>query len=424
MVAGPSEKKIRILIVDDFAEARENIRKLLQFEGDFEVVGGARTGQEAIELARETQPDVILMDLNLPDMDGLSVTKTLTDEIRFTQVVVVSVQTESEYMRKAMLAGAKFYIPKPPPSDELIATVRDLGKRAHQERSRASVPAYPPVAPGAGMGFGGPARPSGKAIAVYSAKGGVGVTTLATNLAIGLNTNETPTVLVDTSLQFGDVSVFLNLQVKNSIADLAGRADELDAEFVEEVLMVHESGLRVLAAPQRPEMADEIRADQVRKVLQFLKRQFAYVVIDTSSTLDDTTLAVLDVADVLVAVATPDIPAIKDARLLFDLLTVLDFPHSNVLFILNKTDRRTGITSEAVAESLKHAVDAEIPYDERTVTASINRGIPLLLVDKSRPPGKNILDLIGVVKQKLVAQSKEQVEEREREVERPRMFGR
>lgn len=423
MVGGPSQK-IRILIVDDFAEARENIRKLLQFESDFEVVGGARTGQEAIELARETQPDVILMDLNLPDMDGLSVTKTLTDEIRFTQVVVVSVQTESEYMRKAMLAGAKFYIPKPPPSDELIATVRDLGERAHQERERVAVPAYVPTAPGTGMGFGGPQRPTGKAIAIYSAKGGVGVTTLATNLAIGLNTGETPAVLVDTSLQFGDVSVFLNLQVKNSIADLAARAEELDAEFVEEVVMAHECGLHVLAAPPRPEMADEIRADQVRKVLQFLKRQFAYVVIDTSSTLDDTTLAVLDVADLLVAVATPDIPAIKDARLLFDLLTVLDFPHSNVLFVLNKMDRSTGITAEAVAENLKQTVAAVIPYDEKTVTASINRGVPLLLGDKSRPPARSILDLMGAVKQKLVAQSKEPAEEREREAERPRMFGR
>ncbi|MEW6568236.1 MAG: response regulator [Chloroflexota bacterium] len=424
-MATAAGEKVRILIVDDFAEARENIRKLLQFESDFEVVGGARSGQEALDLARETQPDVILMDLNLPDMDGLSVTKALTDELRFVQVVVVSVQTESEYMRKAMLAGAKFYIPKPPPSDELIATVRDLGERARVERARTAQPVFPPAAPGAGMGFGGPGRPVGRAIAVYSAKGGVGVTTLATNLAIGLNTSETPAVLVDTSLQFGDVSVFLNLQVKNSIADLAARAEELDTEVVEEVVMVHESGLRVLAAPQRPEMADEIRADQVRKVLQFLKRQFAYVVIDTSSTLDDTTLAVLDVTDLLVAVATPDIPAIKDARLLFDLLTVLDFPHPNVLFVINKMDRRTGITAEAVAENLKHPVDAEIPYDEKTVTTSINRGVPLLLGDKSRPPAKSILDLMGTIKQRLVSQSKkEEVEERERESERPRMFSR
>jgi pilus assembly protein CpaE len=149
---------------------------------------------------------------------------------------------------------------------------------------------------------------------------------------------------------------------------------------------------------------------------------FAYVVIDTSSTMDDTTLAVLDVADLLVAVATPDIPAIKDARLLFDLLNVLEFPAGHVLFVLNKMDKRTGITSEAVAENLKHAVDGEIPAAEQAVTASVNRGVPLLLGDKSRPPARNFLDLMGAIKHKLVSQAKE--EEEVKETERPRAFGR
>jgi pilus assembly protein CpaE len=165
-----------------------------------------------------------------------------------------------------------------------------------------------------------------------------------------------------------------------------------------------------------------VKADQVRKVLQFLKRTFAYVVIDTSSSMDDTTLAVLDVADILVVVATPDIPAIKDARSLFDLLPVLGFPLGNVLFVINKMDRRSGITAERVADNLKHQVDGEIPYDLRTVTDSVNRGVPLLLGDKSRPPAKDILELMGTIKQRLMSQSRE--EEAEREVERPKMFGR
>jgi hypothetical protein len=85
-------------------------------------------------------------------------------------------------------------------------------------------------------------------------------------------------------------------------------------------------------------------------------------------------------------------------------------------------DRRTGITAEAVADNLKHAVDGEIPYTEQTVTASVNRGVPLLLGDKSRPPARNILDLLGAIKHKLVAQAKE--EEEVKETERPRAFGR
>ena len=168
-------------------------------------------------------------------------------------------------------------------------------------------------------------------------------------------------------------------------------------------------------------MADEITSDQVRRVLQFLKREFAYVVVDTSSNMDDITLAVLDVADLLVTVATPEIPAIKDTRLLFDLLGILDFPKDRLFFVLNRTDRRSGITAEAVAENLKCAVEGEIPLDERAVTASINRGTPLLLSEKSNPSAKAIFKLLGELKERLVAA--ESTEE-EAEVERPRLFSR
>jgi len=186
--------------------------------------------------------------------------------------------------------------------------------------------------------------------------------------------------------------------------------------------MRHDSGLYVLAAPPRPEMADEVQASQVRLVLGFLRQHFAYVVVDNSSTMDDITLAVLDLADVLLAIATTDIPSIKDARLLFDLLSVLEFPKENILFVLNKTDRRSGITAEAVAENLKQAVEGEIPFDDRTVATSVNRGEPLLLGDRSRPIAKHLLDLLATVKQRLMAE--DLLEESVDEPERLKVFGR
>ncbi|HEX9680886.1 MAG TPA: response regulator [Anaerolineales bacterium] len=418
---GTPETSIRVLIVDDFAETRENIRKLLQFESDIEVVGAARSGQEALQLASELDPDVVLMDINMPDMDGIVATETMLTQVPHAQIIILSVQSEGDYVRRAMRAGARDFIAKPPSGDELVAAIRSSAERAKDQRSKMARPsAAMPMMPGTIMG--GPSRPEGKLITVYSAKGGVGCTMLATNFALGLHTQDTPTVIVDGNLQFGDVAVFLNLQVKNSMLDMAARTEEFDPDITEEVLIAHETGLRVLAAPPRPEMADEITADQVRKVLQYLKQNFPYVVVDTSSTMDDVTLAVLDLSDILVAVATPDIPAIKDARLLLDLLTVLEFPRTRVVFVLNKMDRKTGITAEAVSENLKHPVDGEIPFDERVVTASINRGVPIILSDKSRPPGRNILDLLGVLKQRLVAEPEEA--EAEKQAERPRLFGR
>ncbi|HEY69320.1 MAG TPA: MinD/ParA family protein [Anaerolineae bacterium] len=405
-----AEDSIRVLIVDDIAETRENLRKLLQFESDVNVVGAARTGEEGIQQARDLLPDVILMDINMPDMDGITATQAIIKEVPFAQIVILSVQSDANYMRRAMQAGARDFIPKPPSGDELISTIRSVAVRAREQREKYTKPA--PQAAVAGPGLRGATAfdRQGKLIAIYSSKGGVGCTTLLSNMAVGLHSDQTPTVLVDTSLQFGDVSVFLNMQIKTSIVDLAMHIEELDRELLDDVLMVHECGLRILAAPPRPELADEITAEHIRKILQSLKRTFPYVLVDTSSTMDDITLAVLDSADLLITVATPDIPAIKDARLLFDLLAVLDFPTSKVMFVLNKMDRRTGITAEAVAENLKCDVDGWIPAEERLVTTSINRGEPLLMGDTNRPPAKNILELLGMVEERISVNEQEEVD--------------
>jgi pilus assembly protein CpaE len=107
---------IRVLIVDDIAETRENIRKLLQFEPDIEVVGMARTGREGIQLAKETRPNVVLMDINMPDMDGIQATEVIVKEVPSAQIIIVSVQSDTDYLRRAMLAGARDFLSKPPPA--------------------------------------------------------------------------------------------------------------------------------------------------------------------------------------------------------------------------------------------------------------------------------------------------------------------
>ena len=109
----PSGEKIRVMIVDDVSETRENVRKLLQFESDVDVVGVARTGKEAIQLSQELNPDVVLMDINMPDMDGISATELIRSKQPAVQVVILSVQSDQNYMRRAMLAGARDFLTKP-----------------------------------------------------------------------------------------------------------------------------------------------------------------------------------------------------------------------------------------------------------------------------------------------------------------------
>src|SRR5512139_1558091 len=129
-------EKTRVVIVDDIAETRENIRKLLQFEPNVEVVGVARTGREAIDIAKDVKPDVLLMDINMPDMDGIAATEIIRKMVPFTQIVILSIQNDPNYMRRAMLAGARDFLTKPPTIDELNSAIRRAGSNARDERAK------------------------------------------------------------------------------------------------------------------------------------------------------------------------------------------------------------------------------------------------------------------------------------------------
>ena len=129
--------KIRVIIVDDISETRENIRKLLQFENDFEVVGVGRTGREGIDLTKEVKPDVVIMDINMPDIDGIVATESIRRLVPYTQIVILSVHGDPNYMRRAMMAGARDFLTKPPSVDELTSAIRRAGKMAQDERAKA-----------------------------------------------------------------------------------------------------------------------------------------------------------------------------------------------------------------------------------------------------------------------------------------------
>ncbi len=402
--------KIRVLIVDDVAETRDNVRKLLQFEADIEVVAAARTGREAIQLTQESNPDVVLMDINMPDMDGIAATEIIRQKMPFVQVVILSVQGDQNYMRRAMLVGARDFLTKPPMPDELVAAIRRSGKMSREERLK-SAQTY--VATTSGSMPAAFDRPEllGKVIMVYSPKGGTGCTTVAVNLAVALRNEETQVVIVDANMQFGDVAIFLNEQSKNTILDLTPRADELDPEVIENITIKHAlSGVQVIASPAKPEHGENVTSDQFGKVLRYLRQLYAYVVVDTSSYLNEVTLSVLDIADAIVLVTTQDIPSIKNGRLFLDLLLTLNIPTEKVAFVMNKYDKRIAITPEKIGENLRQEVLAVIPLDERTVIPAVNRGIPFMVDNKAQPAAKGIYTLAEAIRAKLLKQEKTEPE--------------
>lgn len=401
-------EKIKVLIVDDIPETRENIRRMLQFDNQIEVVGSARNGREAIDLASESKPDVIIMDINMPDMNGIVASEAIRKKIPYIQIVILTVQNDLQYMRQAMLVGARDFLIKPPSIDELTSTIHRAGALAQEERTKIMQVSTASGASGSQRLASSMSEP-GKIIVVYSPKGGSGTTTIATNLAIALKKDDKSVVLVDGNMQYGDVAVFMNEQVKNSILDLAPRVADLDQDIINDVAITHAaSGLAILAAPPHLETSDQVAGDQFGKILQFLRNIYNYIIVDTPSYLSETAQIAVDGCDLIVLITTQDIPSIKNIHTFLTLTDASEIKRENILFVLNRFDKRSGITPEQISKNLRQPVNTTIPMDEdRSVINSINRGIPLLLEKKDHPISKSFVLLANKVREQLAKIEKE-----------------
>ncbi len=382
--------RIRVLIVDDILETRDHLAKLLGFESDVDVVGMAPSGEEAIAQATKLLPDVILMDINMPDMDGITATERLSSQVPTAGVVMMSVQGEADYLRRSMLAGAREFLVKPFSSDELTASIRQVYSREKEEAGRAVVTAAARNAGSAELGT---------VVAVFSPKGGVGRTTIAVNLAVVSVTElNKKVVLVDGSFQFGDVAVLLNLDPKDkSMFELVSNLEAGgDADAVETYTVTHSSGVRVILAPPSPEMADVITSTGVKRVVEALRQRYELVVIDCAAWFNDITLGILDLADIVLVVLTLEMTSIKNIRLFLEVAETLGY-QDKIRLVLNRADTTLGIRLADVEHSIGRKVDNTIVSDGRAVVYALNRGVPFVLSNREAQVSQDVLRLATAV---------------------------
>ncbi len=367
-----SARTIRVLIVDDVPESRDNVEKLLRFEGDIEVVAKAARGQEGIDLAMRLQPDVILMDINMPDMDGITATTEITSRLPTAGVIMMSVQDEPDLLRRAMLAGAREFLSKPFSLEELITAVRHVSRLAQQVQ-RPVVTASP---------NGTAPRPSdvglAKIISVIGNKGGVGRSVIATNVAMAIRqlTNK-QVALIDASLNFGDVGVMMNVAKSKTFSDITVQPHQLDRELLDDVLVTHSSGIRLLLAPATPQESETVSVELLRAAVSVLSKTVDYIVVDTRPGFDDMMLALMDQSDKLLLVLTMEMSAIKDTRQFLEIAELLGYPEEKITLVLNRFNNYSGIPVGDIAENLKREIEFRVPNDPAVVLRSVNEGSPL-----------------------------------------------
>lgn len=378
-------EKIRIMVVDDIAKVRSNLRQLLELEPEIEVVGEAADGEEALASARELNPDLVIMDIGMPVMDGIQATEIMTVELPQTAIIILSCQDEGEYLRKAMAAGARDYITKPPESAELFRTIHrvyELEKKRRQNQGGVLGPLLEK-----------PSEP-GKIFSVFSTKGGVGKSIIAANLAVALaQSTRKKTAIIDLNLQFGDVALLFDLLPRRTISDLVGEADFTAPQILNNYLTEHHSGVRVLSAPLRPEYAEVIHAEQVKDILGALKNYYDYIIVDTHQLLDDLTLAALDISDFIVMVTALDILTVKNIKLALEAIRLLNYEPQKIKIVLNRLFTENNISIKDLEAHLNLPIPHSIPNDGKLVVGSCNLGIPFVMSHPRAHISKAILKL-------------------------------
>jgi pilus assembly protein CpaE len=365
--------KIRVLIVDDVHEARDNVAKLLRFEPGVEIVGTADGGQEGIDLAFQLEPDIVLMDINMPEVDGIAATTLISGRLPNTSVIMMSVQNEPDYLRRSMLAGAREFLSKPFSLEELAESIRHVNQLAQANR-RVVVTGVDHSSP-----VPGSRKRRAKIFSVYGLKGGVGRSSIAANLAVALRQQgDREVALIDGNLLYGDIGVMLNVTDNKTIADVVRNFQTLDRDLITDILVSHSSGVKVLLAPADPQVGEQVHADHMELVLQHLLTMMDYIVIDTRPSFDEVTLSLLDHSDQIVLVLSLELTAIKGAKQYLEVGDLLGYDSDKISLVVNRATAQAGITVADIEASLRRPVAAKLTDDPLLALKAINEGVPFM----------------------------------------------
>ncbi|HXB63175.1 MAG TPA: AAA family ATPase [Acidobacteriaceae bacterium] len=226
---------------------------------------------------------------------------------------------------------------------------------------------------------------SGSVLSFFGAKGGVGSTTLAVHLAFYLASyHNKKTLLIDNHTELGHACVYLGLDgAKSNFSELVKNVNRLDSDLLHGFTAKHHSGLEVLSSPDICGTARPIDADAVAKLLEFLKSEYDYIVIDSPNILNETNLAIVEGSTQIYLVATPEIGAIRDLSRCVDNLMQTHCAPEKLHVIINRFSSRFAVKVEQIEKAVRLPVAMRLPNSYVELVRSVNLGEPVALNAKS-----------------------------------------
>ncbi len=341
-------RSARVLIVDQNAQRRFEVKQTVRQAG-FEVAGDVGFGAAAVSLARETKPDVVMCAIERLAGRSAQTVRSLIEALPDTPLVVYSADARLDVAQQAMRLGARDFLTLPLMHDEVMKSLLAALESEERRQKRGDGSAD--------------SNPSGLVITVFGPKGGIGKTTITTNLSAHIASTGQSVVCVDADAGFGDIGSMLNLAPDVTISDMVAGIESVTRETLSRYLTQHESGLMVLAAPLQPLDWRRIPVDTFQRILDMLARSFDVVLIDTSGILDEWTLAALQTSSLVLWITTTEYSSVRDSKSAFDILLGMGFPMERIRLIVNESSPAADVRASTIADSLGHEIFWRLPYD-------------------------------------------------------------
>jgi pilus assembly protein CpaE len=362
--------------MDTDTATRREIRQYLERINKTTVVGEAREPGEALVVAKKGA-DIAIVEVPEGPGEGpaLDFIAQMVRLIPGVSVMATGSDGSADLVIRAIRAGAVEFLRRPISRDDLAAAIEKV-----RRLRKGPAPAEPKM---------------GRIVSVYSLKGGLGSTTLATNLAVGLAQDEPDAVIaVDLDLHQGGVSTLLNMRPQYSILDAFAQSERMDESLLRGLLARHESGLHVLAAPSQVERS-HFSPEQIREGLGVIRSHFAHVVIDLPHDLDPGTIAALEESSDILYLVGLNVPAVRAAAAGLTALRQLGIDNRKLKVVVSRADANEEVTLRQAREALGAPVFWRIPNDYPTVLSSINQGAPLVLSSPRTEIARNLRELTG-----------------------------
>ena len=354
-------EKIKVLIVAESEEKRYELKNSLTSD-EIAIVGIVKSGTTVLDKVASLIPDIVVMFGGENSSEHLEIAERIYVSIPSCMVILLLENPTIKGIDQAMQAGIRKVITWPSGSSMLLENIKLFNSL---EKMRISNSKQRKV------------NWESKVITVFGTKGGIGKTTTSVNLAVALARTGKKVALIDLDLQFGDIGVFLDIEPKDSIAELVQEKSSFEIDTIKSFMALHSSGISVLTAPKSPEYADIVTPEHIEKIINTIRPYYDYVIIDTPPAFNDSTLIAIDNSNFVLFIITLEISTLRNAKISAEVFNTLN--QKDKLRIVVNRESNSGISIKDAQKVLGCEMYYKIISDWKTAISSLNKGVPIVL---------------------------------------------